>query len=104
MRPSVLWLEQLKYVQKNELSGEALFLDRELSNFVESCRMVLGKALKMTADAEKPLCIFRQSATVTDLSALHGAVSAGSLSGDLPPDVADRTAGRSGGAAVHGSF
>lgn len=58
MRPSVLWLEQLKYVQKNELSGEALFLDRELSNFVESCRMVLGKALKMTADAEKPLCIF----------------------------------------------
>ena len=34
MRPSVLWLEQLKYVQKNELSGEALFLDRELSNFV----------------------------------------------------------------------
>ena len=58
MRPSVLWLEQLKYVQKNELSGEALFLNRELSNFVESCRMVLGKALKMTADAEKPLCIF----------------------------------------------
>ena len=42
MRPSVLWLEQLKYVQKNELSGEALFLARELSNFVESCRMVLG--------------------------------------------------------------
>ncbi|MFR4394156.1 MAG: hypothetical protein ACLT29_07715 [Ruminococcus callidus] len=48
MRPSVLWLEQLKYVQKNELSGEALFLDRELSNFVESCRMVLGRAIRMT--------------------------------------------------------
>ena len=74
---------------------------------VEFCRIVsygTGKSTKNDSRCRKTTLHFRQSAAVTDLSALHGAVSAGSLSGDLPPDVADGTAGRSGGAAVHGSF
>ena len=74
---------------------------------VEFCRIVsygTGKSTKNDSRCRKTTLHFRQSAAVTDLSALHGSVSAGSLSGDLPPDVADGTAGRSGGAAVHGSF
>ena len=58
MRSSVLRLEQLKYYQNCEVSGEALFLDRELSNFVESCRMVLGRAIRMTLETAPHLCIF----------------------------------------------
>ena len=58
MRSSVLRLEQLKYYQNCEVSGEALFLDRELSNFVESCRMVLGRAIRMTLNTAPHLCIF----------------------------------------------
>lgn len=58
MRSSVLRLEQLKYYQYCEVSGEALFLDRELSNFVESCRMVLGRAIRMTLETAPHLCIF----------------------------------------------
>ena len=58
MRSSVLRLEQLKYYQNCEVSGEALFLDRELSNFVESCRMVLGRAIRMTLKTAPHLCIF----------------------------------------------
>lgn len=58
MRSSVLRLEQLKYYQNCEVSGEALFLDRELSNFVESYRMVLGRAIRMTLETAPHLCIF----------------------------------------------
>lgn len=58
MRSSVLRLEQLKYYQNCEVSGDALFLDRELSNFVESCRMVLGRAIRMTLETAPHLCIF----------------------------------------------
>lgn len=57
LRPSLLQLELLKYFQKSEISGEALFLDRELSNFVESCRNVLGRIMRIRLETDRPLCI-----------------------------------------------
>lgn len=57
LRPSLLLLELLKYFQKSEISGEALFLDRELSNFVESCRNVLGRTMRIRLETDRPLCI-----------------------------------------------
>ncbi|MFR6496788.1 MAG: hypothetical protein ACLUOF_10715 [Ruminococcus sp.] len=60
MRSSVLRLEQLKYYQNCEVSVRR-FLDRELSNFVESCRMVLGRAIRMTLK-RRPICAFSSTA------------------------------------------
>lgn len=57
LRPSLLQLELLKYFQKSEISGEALFLDRELSNFVESCRNVLGRTMHIRLETDRLLCI-----------------------------------------------
>lgn len=57
LRPSMLQLELLKYYQKDEISGETLFPDEELSNFVDSCRNVLGRAMHMTLKAESSCCI-----------------------------------------------
>lgn len=58
MRPSVYLAEHSKYYQKVEISGQPLFLDRELSNFVESCRKVLGRAIKIQQKSASHLCVF----------------------------------------------
>ena len=58
MQPSLLWNEMSKYYQSQEISNEAFFLDRELSNFVESCQIVLGRSLRMHLKSESHLRIF----------------------------------------------
>ena len=58
IRPTVLLAEQMRYCQKKDISGSPFFLDREMSNFVESCRMVLGRAIRMTLKTAPHLCIF----------------------------------------------
>lgn len=58
MQPSVLWLEQLKYRQNQEIFGEVLFLDRELSNFIESCQNILGRTIRLHLESESHLRIF----------------------------------------------
>lgn len=58
MQPSLLWNEMSKYYQSQDISSEAFFLDRELSNFVESCHMVLGRSLRMHLESESHLRIF----------------------------------------------
>lgn len=57
-RPSVLWNEMSKYYQSQEISSEAFFLDREMSKFVESCRKILGRSLRLYLECESHLRIF----------------------------------------------
>lgn len=58
MRPSVYLAEMSNYYQNHNVSGEALFLDRELSNFVESCRNVLGRTVRIHLETESYLRIW----------------------------------------------
>lgn len=58
MQPTVYLLEQCKYYHHQEITGEVIFLDHELSNFVVSCRNVLGNFLKMSIISDKHLCIY----------------------------------------------
>ena len=43
IRPTVLLAEQMRYCQKKDISGSPFFLDREMSNFVESSRIACQK-------------------------------------------------------------
>lgn len=57
IRPTVLLAEQMRYCQKKDISGSPFFLDREMSNFVESCRKILGRTLRIQGESESQLAI-----------------------------------------------
>ncbi len=57
MRPSLCCQEISKYYQKADVSPETIFLDREMSNFVESCRNVLGRTVRLRFSSEPYLSI-----------------------------------------------
>ncbi len=57
-QPSLCFSELSNYHQNQDISGEVLFLDRELSNFAESCRNVLGKTFHIRVHAEPFLRIY----------------------------------------------
>ena len=65
IRPTVLLAEQMRYCQKKDISGSPFFLDREMSNFVESCRKILGRTLRIQGESES-----QRSAEYFSLSAL----------------------------------
>lgn len=58
IRPTVFLAEHRRYAQKKEISKELLFLDRELSNFVESCRKILGRSVRLHLECKTEMCVF----------------------------------------------
>ena len=50
MRPSLCCQEISKYYQKADVSPETIFLDREMSNFVESCRISCQKRTRFQSE------------------------------------------------------
>lgn len=56
-RAAILWTEQARYHEMEAIFSRPLFLDRELSNFVESCRKILGKAVRINLETASFLCI-----------------------------------------------
>lgn len=57
-QPSLCLSELSNYYQNQNIFGKVLFLDRELSNFAESCRNVLGKTFHIRVHAEPFLRIY----------------------------------------------
>lgn len=57
LQPSILLLEQCKYYQKRETQAETIFLDLQMSNFVQACRSILGVTVKVTLEAGDHLCV-----------------------------------------------
>ncbi len=57
MRTAILWVEQAKYHEMDSIISRPLFLDRELSNFVECSRNILGRTVRIHLDTAKQLCI-----------------------------------------------
>ncbi len=57
LRPSVYIMELINYYQKQNLTREIFFLERELSEFVKSCQNVLGRSVKLHLQTQSFLCV-----------------------------------------------